>query len=150
MAPQLARQHSELVEPIVDWLFEECLERGLFPDIPEILSGSEVVPRYTSQVAKAQRASEGQSLMNMIQQAGPILQMSPDSLDVINTDEYVRLVGFINGAPQQVINNAEVVAQTRQQRAEAQEKQSGMDEVSQSAESMGKLAPMISNPSEEE
>jgi hypothetical protein len=80
--------------------------------------------------------------MNMIQQAGPVLQMSPDSLDVINTDEYVRLVGFINGAPQQVINNAEVVAQTRQQRAEAQEKQSGMDEVSQSAESMGKLAPM--------
>lgn len=150
MAPQLARQHSELVEPIVDRLFEECMQRELFPDVPEILGGTEVVPRYTSQVAKAQRASEGQSLMNMIQQAGPVLQMAPESLDVVNTDEYVRLVGFINGAPQQVINNAEIVAQTRQQRAEAQQKQAGMDEVSQSAESMGKLAPMINNASEEE
>lgn len=143
LAPILARQQDELLTPIVDKTFNVMLKKEMFLPIPEELSGREVIGRYSSQIAKAQRVSEGQNILRMVEAAGPFFQMDPSIADNINTDEVLRYIARTYGAPQLIFRNQDEVEQLREQRAEAEAEARQREAALAEAEAVQKAGPTM-------
>lgn len=143
MAPQLARQHDELLAPLVDIVLREMLDRNLFPEHPADLAGTEVKVRYTSQIAKAQRASEGNSLLRTIELMIPFLETDPSIMDIFDGDEVGKYASFITGLPAKLMRDPKEVAAMRQQRAEAQQNQVELEQQGMNADALNKVSPLL-------
>jgi len=143
MAPQLARQHDELLRPLVDIVLTQMLSRDMFGEIPQELAGREVKVRYTSQIAKAQRASEGNSLMRALELSMPFIQMNQDSIDVYDHDEILRYASFISGLPAKLHRKPEEVEELRAARAEQQQQMMDAEMAEKGANAANKMAPVL-------
>jgi hypothetical protein len=143
MAPQLARQHDELLRPLVDIVLTQMLNRGMFGEIPKDLAGQEVKVRYTSQIAKAQRASEGNALMRALELGMPFIEMNPDAADVFNHDEILRYVGFITGLATKLYKEPEEVEEARAARAQQQQQMMEAEQAKLQADAASKMAPAM-------
>lgn len=150
MAPQLARQHDELLRPLVDIVLAQMLTRDMFGPIPRELAGREVKVRYTSQIAKAQRASEGNSLMRALELSMPFIEMNPEATDIYNHDEVLRYAGFITGLAAKLYRSPEEVEQIRASRAQQQQLAQQMAENESAANTLNKLGSVQDLPGMEE
>jgi hypothetical protein len=143
MAPQLARQHDELLRPLVDIVLVQMLNNEMFEDIPRELAGQEVKVRYTSQIAKSQKSSEGNSLMRALELSMPFIEMNPEAADVFNHDEIVKYAGFITGLATKLYKEPEEIEQIRAARAEQQQKMEEAEMAERGANAAAKTAPII-------
>ena len=55
LGPVLERLHNELLDPLIDRVFNMALRAGIFPEPPEALQGRELRVEYISVLAQAQR-----------------------------------------------------------------------------------------------
>lgn len=125
LGPMLGRQQSELLSPLIDRLFFIMWQRGMIDRsilalAPE-MRGRKLDVRYSSFIAKSQRANEGQSVLRTMSAAAPFIQMNPAVADNFDGDSIVRYMGQIFGAPQEMYTRLRDMAATRQARAEAQQ-----------------------------
>lgn len=122
LGPILGRLHNELLKPIIDRSYDILRRRGKFPKPPKQLAQSpDLKIVYTSQIAKAQRTGEANTLIKVIQACGPMLQVQPDMLDNINGDGVIRYLSNMFDLPSEMLNPEKAVAKTRQARAEQQQ-----------------------------
>lgn len=122
LGPILGRLNNELLKPIIDRVFDILTRRGKFPKPPRELNGkADLKIVYTSQIAKAQRTGEANTLIKVLQACGPLLEVQPDIFDNLNGDEILRYNANMFGLPHEMLNNPKQVAQTRQGRAEQQQ-----------------------------
>ena len=122
LGPILGRLNNELLRPIVDRVFDILNRRGKLPDPPQILSDQpnlKIV--YTSQIAKAQRTGEANTLMKVLQASAPVLEAQPDVMDNINGDEVLKYNAKMFGLPEEMLNGDDQVEETRKQRAQQQQ-----------------------------
>ena len=120
LGPILGRLNNELLRPIIDRVFDILTRRGKFPKPPQALKGQpnlKIV--YTSQIAKAQRTGEANTLLKVLQACGPMLEVQPDMFDNLNGDEILRYNANIFGMPHEMMNKPKQVEATRKGRAEA-------------------------------
>jgi hypothetical protein len=143
LGPVLARQQFELLRPMIDRLFNIMLRQELLLEVPQELEGGSVAVRYSSDIAKAQRLAESDSLLRAIQMIGPVAEFDPTVLDNLNGDETVKAIAKLAGLPQEVLRNEEEIAELREQRAEAQEKQAQHEDELADAEKVSKVAPVL-------
>jgi hypothetical protein len=121
LGPILGRLNNELLKPIIDRVFDILQRRGRFPKPPQELKGNANLKIiYTSQIAKAQRTGEANTLIKVLQACGPMLEVQPDMLDNINGDEVLRYNANIFGLPHEMLNDPKRVKETRKARSEAQ------------------------------
>ncbi len=123
MGPILARQQSELLQPLIDRVFGILIRRKKieFPEaIKRKLGGKDLSVRYSSLVARAQRMSEGTDINRAIAAAAPFFQMDPRSVQIIDADESIRRVFAIYGLPMTMMRTREELEQLREQAAQAE------------------------------
>ncbi len=122
LGPMLGRQQAEFLRPLVDRVFNIMWREGLIDPPPSELSKvkGRLDVRYSSLIAKSQRVAEGQNIQRALQAVSPFIQLDPSVADNFNGDQAVRALASIYGMPQQMLNNADVVQQKRDQRAQQQ------------------------------
>jgi hypothetical protein len=143
LAPQLARQYDELLRPLIDKVFNIMDKADMFPETPAIIAERELKVRYSSDIAKAQRVSESQNITRAISLASPFIEMSPESVDNLDSDAALRVIGDIFGVPEEIFRDQEEVAKLRQGRAQAQMQQQQMDQQMAEAEALNKAGPAM-------
>lgn len=122
LGPILGRLNNELLRPIIDRTFDILNRRGKLPKPPQALADKrDIQIIYTSQIAKAQRTGEANTLLKVLQAMGPMIEVQPDIMDNINGDEVLRHNARVFGLPEKMLNASEAVEQTRKQRAEQQQ-----------------------------
>lgn len=141
LGPILGRLNNELLRPIIDRVFDILERRGRLPKPPQILKDKgELKVMYTSQIARAQRTGEANTLNKVLQAMGPILQVQPDVFDNINGDGVFMYHAKNFGLPHEMINAKEAVAETRKSRAEQQQAMAQAQQENMQADSAMKQA----------
>jgi hypothetical protein len=118
MGPILGRLNDELLRPIIDRLFGIMLRNNKFAPIPDSLRGKNLKIEYVSQIAKAQRSSEADTLLRVIQTTAPLIEASPDIMDNFDGDAVLRHNAKIFGLPEEMLRDPADVGQVRKQRQE--------------------------------
>lgn len=98
LGPVLERTNDELLDPLVDRVFDMMLRSELLPPPPEDLDGVELRVEYTSLMAQAQKLVGVVSLDRFMQSTGALSQLFPmmrhkiKALQVV--DEYAAQYGI--------------------------------------------------------
>jgi hypothetical protein len=141
MGPVLGRQHFELLKPLIERVFDILQIQGEFGEPPRELVNKEINVQYTSAIAKVQLASEIVNIQKAIAAMAPIAQFAPESLDIIDPDNTVRLILEKSGAPQDMIRTQDAIDSVRQGRAQAQEEKAAQENELAQSEVARNVAP---------
>lgn len=141
LGPILGRQHSELLRPLIERVYEIIDKRGLYPKPPRELSGRKIDVKYRSLLAKAQLATEANNITRVFQAAAPFIQLDPTGADVINSEEGVRYIANLYGLPQEIIKTRDEIEAIRQQRAEQQQKLQEAQDANEATEQIRNVTP---------
>jgi len=131
LGPVLQRLNVELLDPLLEDVFEYALEANLLPEPPEELAGEELEIEYVSLLAQAQQAVAASSLERVLGFAGNLVGIFPEIVDSINSDEALRQYADVLGASPDVILSEDEVAAKREARAAQQQQEALMQQVQQ-------------------
>ena len=139
-SPTFSALTSEYLDPKLMRIFGILWRQGKMPEPPEELTmllgeGSVPLPqvRYNNRISLAIKAKQNSSYAEYIAVQTPLAEMNPSILDNMDTDKTFR-DGWRNaGLPEDGLLPEIDVDQTRQARAEAQQKQMAMEQAAQTA-----------------
>jgi hypothetical protein len=134
LGPVLQRINVELLDPLLDDVFEYALEAGLLPEPPEALAGEELEVEYISLLAQAQQAVAASSLERVMGFAGNLVAVFPEIVDGIDSDAALRQYANILGTSPDVIISDDELQAKRQARAEEQQQMQAMQQAGQLAQ----------------
>ena len=103
----------------------------MIPDPPTLLQGQDLKVDYVSPIAKAQKTTQLFTFTRLMETICPLVQVKPEILDNLDSDETFRYLHQLLDAPIDILNNEEDVAQVREQR---QEQQKRMEESAEAGE----------------
>lgn len=136
LGPVLQRLNTELLDPLLDDVFNFALEARLLPEPPKALADVELRVEYISLLAQAQQAVAASSLERTLGFVGNIAAVFPQAPDNINFDEAIRQYSAILGNQPDLLRDSKEVTKKRKEAAdEAQAMQ-----MAQASESAGNLA----------
>lgn len=121
MAPIVGRLQGELLGPMLRLSYDLLARRGLFPEMPGSMDGSELELAYISPAAKAQSTTRGQGVQTYIAQITQLLPVMPNLIDSINEDGLNAELADLTDVPRRVLNDPKTVAQRRKAREEQQQ-----------------------------
>lgn len=133
LGPVLENLNGDLFDPLIDRVFAIMERRGMLPPIPSELEGQPLRIEYVSIMAQAQKLIGLGSLERFSQFIVPLAQIDPSVLDKVDRDEIIDQYAENAGVPPSVIVPDEEVAQIRQARAAAAQKQAAVQQVSEAA-----------------
>jgi hypothetical protein len=139
LAPNLSKIHHFGLEPLLMRRCKMLARQGRLPPPPPELRGQKVTPDFVSPLAKAQKASIGQTTMQFVGAVGQIAQVqaaagAPVTVwDKIDPDGTVDVLFDSFGPPPGVLRSDDAIAALRQQRAAAQQGQQGLENAGQVA-----------------
>ena len=140
MGPILGRLNNELLKPIIDRVYGILVRKNALPSPPDALKGKNLDIRYTSQIAKAQRAAEADTFTRVVQSIAPIIEMQPQIFDNINGDEVLRVHAEIFGLPEEMLRDREEVQQSRAAQAEQQQAAMQAEQENMEADTLQKVS----------
>lgn len=145
LGPVLERLHNELIEPLIDLVFEAVVgavtETGpLLPPAPDELDGMELKVDFISTLAQAQKQIGLSGIERLFGFAGQLAQAKPEVLDKIDADQALDIYGDLLGTDPAVILSDDKVAVVRAQRQQQQLQQEQMAQMAQMAKPMDQMA----------
>jgi len=144
LGPMLTRLEFELLQPIVARLIRIMKDNDLLPpDPPEELDGINPRARFSSQIAKAQRAIEAQSIERFLGSVAPIVELDPSTMDHLNIPSYLQVMADSYSVPQEIFNDPAKVKKMQEQRAAQAEDERRRQVEMEDAEKVSKVAPAI-------
>jgi hypothetical protein len=145
MGPVLGRQHSELLQPLIERLYEICDRRRLLPDMPDIMHMHKPIIRvqYRSMLAKAQLATEANNITRTFQAAAPFVQVDPNVVDIVDAEAGVRYIAKLYGLPTELIRNKDEIKKIRQQKSDQQQAMMQQQQQAQAVQQAPQLASAI-------
>jgi hypothetical protein len=135
LGPVLQRLNVELLDPLLDDVFEYALEAGLLPEPPKELEGMDLGVEYVSLLAQAQQAVGASAIERAAGFAGNMSAVFPEVIDVVDADDMLRNYFEIVGAPATSTKDDETVKAARKARSDQAEAQAGMEQAGQMAQS---------------
>lgn len=142
LGPILGRLHFELLQPLIARVIGIMKRKGELPEgAPEALQGKTPQVFYSSQIARAQRISEGQNFNRYFETIGAMSQVYPEILDNLNPDKVASFLSIIYGTPQEVMrddSDREGMREDRQAQQEQMQQIAMEQEQAKTAESMAK------------
>ena len=139
LGPTLSRQHFEFLRPLIERVFGIMLRKKLFLPAPPELAGKDLEVEYTSLIAKAQLATEGENLNRAIVLITPFAQTDPTVMDNFNPDEIVKFAARIYGLSPDIMRDEKEVEEIRQGRAEAQQQMEQQETQAHEADVLSKV-----------
>lgn len=143
LGPVVERLNNELLDPLVETVFERLLSANLLPPPPEELQGHNLNIEYVSMLSQAQKAVSTNSIDRFVGNLGQIAQLRPDVLDKFDPDHWADLYSDKLGIDPELILPGEQVAMVRQQRAQQQQQaqqQEALMNASQTAKNLGQTS----------
>ena len=134
LSPLLEQVHSGL-KTVMEWIFLECLERGIIPEPPAQIQGRDLEIEFVSMLAQAQKAQRISGMerfctftINLAQAVDPTLARKLNAEKII--DDYAD---YANIDPEQVVPS-EDLQKIRQAQAKKQEQAEQMAAMQQGSE----------------
>lgn len=123
LGPVLERLNDELLDPLIDRVFNIMERRGMIPEPPEELAGMELKVEYVSIMAQAQKMVATGAIERFSGFVGNLMSVNPAVGDKYDMDQAVDEYGEMTGVSPRIVRSDEDVAAIRQQRAERQAQQ---------------------------
>jgi len=141
LGPILARLEDEMLRPLVDRVFDVMIRREILDprDIPQELQGRNIIPMFSSTIARAQKASELSAIERTVQVAAPFIQADPTVLDNINGDQAVRIAAKLQGLDQRMLRTQDEVKAIRDARQQAAQQAAQQQAEAQQVDNAAKL-----------
>ena len=140
LGPVLERLEDELLDPLIDRVFQVAMQAGLIPDPPkELQDMGELKVEYVSILAQAQKAVAINSLERTATYLGGLVQVqsasgsAPDVLDTFNFDAAMEEFGSSIGISPKLLRDAKEVEGIRADRAKQQEQAQQMAQMQEMA-----------------
>lgn len=145
LGPVYGRVQREFLQRIWDNRFEALYSAGVFsPPPPQLFdTDGDIETVFENPIAKAQRATDVESLTMAVQDLLPMAQVFPQIWDNYDPDEIVTLVNRTRGVPAKATRSTQQRDDLRQQKAQQEAQQRQLATAAQIAESAGKVAPML-------
>lgn len=120
LGPVLEQLNQDLLDPLIDIVFDLMSRQNLLPEPPEELQGQTLKVEYISIMHQAQKIAGLAGIERFAGFVGDMASFIPDVLDKIDADQTVDEVAEIMGVPPAIVVDDETVAIKRQARAEAE------------------------------
>ncbi|HEX6215300.1 MAG TPA: portal protein [Vicinamibacterales bacterium] len=149
LGPVLERLNDELLDPMIDRVFQVMLRAGKIPPPPEALRGIELKVEYISVLAQAQKSAGLAGQDRLVGYVANLAAIKPDIMDKIDWDQSVDEYAQSLGVPPRIVVDDDQVAGIRQARADeaAQAKMAQMAQpAAQAATAASKLAETVPQP----
>lgn len=121
LGPVMERLQNELLDPLIDRVFNILLRNGDLPPAPEEMSGMEIKVDYLSIMAQAQKMLGIGAIERLFAFGGNMAAVKPEALDKLDFDQALDEYGAMVGVPPALIRTDEAVAQLREARAQQQQ-----------------------------
>jgi len=129
----IGRLNYECLDPTIDRTFDIEYNAGRIDDPPDILleqPGARIDVDYMGPLAQAQkRLFQTQGIIRSLEGLKPILDVNPDSADIVDWDDTARQVLESYGMPQKTIRSMDEVLGIREARAQFQKQQLTMENM---------------------
>lgn len=126
LAPTMGRVQSEQTGQVIERELDILAVAGMLPPMPkELLEAGGVVDiEYVSPLNRLQKAEDGIGILRTLEAIGPLAELDPTVVDVIDPEASVRIMAEVNGMPGKGLRSPERVAAIREGRAEQQQMES--------------------------
>lgn len=121
LGPVLERLNHDLLRPLIDNTFQQCVDAGLIPDAPPELEGKPLKIEYMSVMADAQRSQGIAGLMDTAAFVANLAQLDEAVLDKFDMDQAIDEFTTMRGTPPSVIRGDDVVEGRRKGRAQQEQ-----------------------------
>jgi hypothetical protein len=130
-APHMGRIQEEYLAPKIERRFSLLWRNGQIPPPPEGAEGVALTVDYQSAAAMAQKSTEGNAALRIIQDLGPLMQVMPRIGDRLDPDGLVEVLHAARGAPSRMLRSREQADEIAEMRAQ-QEQQAQAMQMAQS------------------
>ncbi len=134
LGPVVERLNNELLDPLVETVFERLLTAGLLPPPPEELQGHELNIEYVSMLAQAQQAISINGIDRFVMSLGQIAILKPDVLDKLNADYWADNYSDKLGVDPELIVGGDELALIRKQREQQMQQAQQAAQMQQGSE----------------
>jgi len=142
LGPILGRQHFEFLKPLISRLIAIMDKlKKLPPNPPAILGEKEgqLNVFFSSQIAKAQRVADATNIQRFIESSSIAMQLQPNSADIINAEEIIKLNAELFGVDQRIFREDKEVEEIRTDRVNEQQALAEQEANKTSSETMANL-----------
>ena len=146
MAPTMGRLQGEFLANAIERELDIHAAAGTLPEPPPEIEaiGFAYEVEYQSPLARMQRAEEGAGILRSLDGMRPLAELGKvDWLDNVNTDETLRRLWEINGAPADLLIDPDDVEGVRSDRADAAQAENaaaGMPDAASAAKDFASAA----------
>lgn len=120
-APHQGRVQEEFLAPKIARRFALLWRAGQIPPPPEGLAGAELRIAYLSAAAAAQRSTEGNAMLRVIQDITPLIQVDPRYAARLDPDGVLEVLIEARGAPARAFRSREAADAITQAQAQVQQ-----------------------------
>ena len=133
LGPVLEQLNQDLLDPLIDIVFDIMVKQELIPPPPEELQGAALKVEYVSIMHQAQKATGLAGIDRFVGFVGGVAEFKPSAIDKIDTDKLIDEYAEITGVPPSIVNSDEEVAAKREGDAQVAAQQQQLDQISQGA-----------------
>tara|TARA_R110002126_G_scaffold110234_5_gene247350 strand:+ start:45 stop:1664 length:1620 start_codon:yes stop_codon:yes gene_type:complete len=134
LGPVLQRLNVELLDPLLDDVFDFAMEAELLPPIPAALENQELEVEYISLLAQAQQAVSASTIERTMSFAGNLSAVFPEVVDVVDADFALREYSEVLGNDPKLLKPTETVDAARQARQEEAQQSQAMEQAGSMAQ----------------
>jgi hypothetical protein len=140
LSPITARLNEEYLSPIILRVFGIMKRRNMFLPMPDALKKTGLDIKFVSQVARAQRSSEADTLNRVVSAMMPAIEANPQVLQILDADTMLRdLANDFGMNPSYLKSPTQVEGERNQQQAQMEQAQATEQENIE-ADTMQKVA----------
>jgi hypothetical protein len=139
IGPVVERLLYELLDPVIDRVFNLCARAGLLPPPPADVAEAEYKVEYVSILAQAQKLINANSMTAYLQTATAVAQINPDSVVKTNWDKFLEDYGDTVNLPARIVREDDEVSKLREAQAQEAQRQQQIVEDQANADTAQKL-----------
>lgn len=134
VGPVLERMQSELLDPLIDRVFNILQRKGLLPEPPDELVDKDLSVEYLSVLSQAQKLTGVKGLERVSNFAGQLMAIDPRAGLALDVSEILNKYAEAVGVDLDILKSKDEVAQQLQALQQQQQQQTALDSAQQAAE----------------
>lgn len=143
LGPVLGRLQAELLQPLIDRVYNLLARQQAFEPAPEFMEGINIDIEYVSPLAMAQRQGDIQAMTRLLELMMPLTQLDPSIMDYIDADGVSKHLIKTLAIPATAVRGDREVAIKRQERQAAQQQAAEQQEQAQNIQAASQAAPIV-------
>lgn len=134
LGPVLERLHNELLDPLIDRVFNLMQEAGILPEPPEALNDKEINVEYVSVLAQAQQMVGITAIERTVGFVGELSAAFPEARHKLNAQQAVDDYANAMGVSPHIIRSDDETAELMRQEQEAIQQQQMAENMQQTVD----------------